>query len=70
MTTALLKKAFDRVSALPQHEQDAIATLIFDELSSEQQWDELFAKSQDKLSLLADEALVEYKNGETEPLDL
>jgi len=68
--TTLLKKAFDEVSKLPQSEQEAIAALILDEIASEQKWDELFAKSQDKLSQLADEALKEFKNGKTKPLDL
>jgi hypothetical protein len=68
--TTLLKKAFDKVSKLPQSEQEAIAALILDEIASEQKWDELFAKSQDKLSQLADEALEEFKKGKTKPLDL
>ncbi|MBE0426160.1 MAG: hypothetical protein IBX72_05895 [Nitrospirae bacterium] len=68
--TTLLKKAFDEVSKLPQSEQEAIAALILDEIASEQKWDELFAKSQDKLSQLADEALEEFKKGKTKPLDL
>lgn len=68
--TTLLKKAFDKVSRLPQSEQEAIAALILDEIASEQKWDELFAKSQDKLSQLADEALEEFKKGKTKPLDL
>jgi hypothetical protein len=68
--TTLLKKVFDEVSKLPQSEQEAIAALILDEIASEQKWDELFAKSQDKLSQLADEALKEFKKGKTKPLDL
>ncbi|GBE36650.1 hypothetical protein BMS3Bbin07_00799 [bacterium BMS3Bbin07] len=68
--TTLLKKAFDKVSRLPQSEQEAIAALILDEIASEQKWDDLFAKSQDKLSQLADEALEEFKKGKTKPLDL
>ncbi len=68
--TTLLKKVFDEVSKLPKSEQEAIAALILDEIASEQEWDELFTKSQDKLSQLADEALEEFKKGKTKPLNL
>jgi hypothetical protein len=34
----------------------------------EQQWDEAFANSQDQLAQLADEALAEYRQGNTQEL--
>ena len=40
------------------------------ELESERRWDELFARSQDMLARMADEARQEYRAGLTEPLDL
>jgi predicted Zn-dependent protease with MMP-like domain len=67
--TDLLKRAFDAVSQLPDDEQDAMAELLLAELASEKKWEERFAKSQDSLSLLAQEALDEHARGETEDLD-
>jgi hypothetical protein len=68
--TALLQKALSQVDALPPEEQDALASLILEEMKSEKRWDELFASSQGELSRLAQEAITEYKAGKTTPLDL
>ena len=54
--TNLLKKAFERVSALPEEEQDAMAGLILDELEDEPRWRDTFARSQDALARLAGQA--------------
>jgi hypothetical protein len=66
--TELLKKAFEKVSKLPESEQNAFARWLLDELTSEQRWDEAFANSEDLLSQLADEALVEHRKGKTKLL--
>jgi hypothetical protein len=63
--TKLLEEAFTKVSQLPEKEQDAVASLVLEELASEAKWDELFASSQDTLEALAQEALAEYGAGET-----
>jgi hypothetical protein len=68
--TQLLEKAVARVSTLPDREQDALASVLLDELESERRWDQLFASSQDLLGLMAREALAEYRAGEAAPLDL
>ena len=68
--TQLLEKAVARVSTLPDREQDALASVLLDELESERRWDQLFASSQDLLGLMAREALAEYRAGEAKPLDL
>ncbi len=68
--TKLLQKAFDTVSTLPDSAQDEVAAIILEELASEERWAAAFGKSQDKLTLLADEALEEFKRGETQALDL
>ena len=68
--TKLLEEAFSATSRLSEEEQDAIATLIMEELASERQWAEAFSKSQDELAKLAEEALEEFKKGKTEPWDL
>jgi hypothetical protein len=66
--TKLLEKALEEVAKLPPSEQDAVATILLEELASEQRWAGLFAKSQDKLAKLAEEAIAEYKAGSTKPL--
>jgi hypothetical protein len=67
--TELLEKAFSEASKLSAHDQDAIATLVLEELASEQRWDQAFAGSHDVLTQLAVEALDEHKQGRTETLD-
>jgi hypothetical protein len=65
MTTAL-KNIFSRINSLPAKEQDAIATLLKEELA----WQKSYDQSQKKLSSLAAEALGEYKKGKTQPMNL
>ncbi len=67
--TALLEKALNEAKALPAAEQDALASLILEEIKSENRWDELFAGSQSQLSKLAEIAITEYKSGKTISLD-
>ncbi len=66
--TRLLKKAMSEVEKLTGSEQDAVADLVLEELSSEQRWTELFAKSRNKLVKLADMALADHIEGRTKPL--
>jgi hypothetical protein len=54
--TQLLEQALAEVKKLPEPEQDAIATLILDELADERRWQESFARSQDQLARLAAKA--------------
>jgi len=51
--TQLLEQALTEVRKLPAQEQDAIASLILDELADERRWQESFARSQDQLAHLA-----------------
>ena len=67
--TLLLKKAFAKAQKLPNDEQDRIASLLLAEMESEKKWTAAFEKSQKELSLLAREALEEYKSGKTKPID-
>ena len=66
--TDLLKKAFEVVSRLPVDEQDAVAQWLLAELAAEQEWEERFAKTQDALSVLAQEASEEHQRDETKEL--
>lgn len=49
----MLEQALTEVRKLPEPEQDAIASLILDELADEPRWQASFAASQDKLARLA-----------------
>ena len=66
--TKLLEKAIQAAAKLPAEQQDALATLVLDEIASEKQWDEAFGKSQDVLAALAKEALEEHAAGKSTPL--
>jgi hypothetical protein len=66
--TQLLEKALREVAKLPAPEQDALATILLDELVSEQRWSKSFEKSQDVLARLSEDALAEHAVGKTKPL--
>ena len=67
--TALLAKAFEQATQLPDVEQNTLAKWLLDELQSEKRWSESFAESEDVLEKLADEALAAKRQGKTKPLD-
>ena len=67
--TELLEQAIAQLKALPTDKQDAIATLILEEIEDERRWDESFARSPDLLAKLAADAIVEYRAGKTQELD-
>ena len=64
--TDLLEQAIHQLKSLPASEQDAIATMILEELEDEHRWNESFASSPDLLAKLASEAMVEYREGKTQ----
>ena len=66
--TMLLEKAFDEAKKLSSNDQDALAAIIMEEMIAERKWDDAFARSEDKLASLADEALNEMHEGKTKPL--
>lgn len=61
--TERLEQAIAQLKTLPTEKQDAIATLILEELEEDQQWDESFARSPDLLAKLAAEAMAEHRSG-------
>ena len=67
--TEQLEQAIARLKTLPLDQQDAIATLILEELEDNQRWDDAFARSPDLLAKLAAEAMTEYRAGRTQELD-
>ena len=68
--TEQLKQAFDLASSLPASEQDALASILIEEMKSEARWQELFDQSGDLLDRMAEEAREEFKAGKTLPLDI
>ena len=68
----LMEQALAKARQLPEHDQEAIAAIILQEIESERRWDELFARpeSADLLSRMADEALAEAKAGRARRLDV
>jgi hypothetical protein len=67
--TKLLQQAIERLVALPEAEQDAVAARILAELEDDARWEESFAKSQDLLESMAEQALEEHRQGKTLPGD-
>jgi hypothetical protein len=68
--TQLLNSAFEKASLLNEIDQNIFARFILDEISSEKDWNTSFAQSENELSTMANEALYEYKNNQTEPLNI
>ncbi|MGO8703292.1 MAG: hypothetical protein ACLQVA_05690 [Candidatus Brocadiia bacterium] len=67
--TKMLERTFKKAASLPESDQDALAEWLLQELGSETRWQDLFSKSQDRLSKLAAEALEEHRLGKTKRLD-
>ncbi len=67
--TKLLEDAFKEAGQLPEEAQNEFARWLLAELSSERRWSELLEKSPEALSQLAEEALAEYRSGQTKALD-
>ena len=67
--STLLEKALEKAVALPQNEQDAIASQILASLADDDAWKSRFADKRDVLRRMAREALQEDEKGETLPLD-
>jgi hypothetical protein len=63
--TKLLERAISEISKLPEEEQDALASVIMEEMVAEKQWTGSFSNSQDLLAEMAEEAEKEYEAGET-----
>lgn len=67
--TKLLDQALRAVAELSDAEQDVLAAAILAEVTGEETWDRQFQSSADALERLADEALVEHRQGRSQPLD-
>jgi hypothetical protein len=67
--TQLLEKALQKMGALSEDEQNAIASQILETLEDEEAWRQKLMRHPAKLRQLAQEALEEHRRGETRPLD-
>ena len=67
--TTLLKEVLAKLGKLSPERQNELAALLLAEMEADERWDELFAKSQDDLETMADEALDEHARGETRQMD-
>ena len=68
--TQLLERALEEVRKLSATDQDAIASLILEEIQDEQLWDETFARSQDKLARMAAKAREDIRAGRVRNLEI
>ncbi len=68
--TPLLQQAIAEVQKLSSSEQDAIASIILEELADEQLWEETFARSQDQLARLAAKVREDIKEGRIKKIGL
>ena len=67
--TNLLECAVEKAKKLPDIEQNAVAMFILEELEDKMRWEKVFARSQDILVNLAQEAMAEDRAGKTKELD-
>jgi len=66
----LLESAFEKISKLPEIEQNIYAKFILSEMESELRWEGAFAESEDLLEDMANDALEEFESKRTEILDI
>ena len=59
--TKLLNSAFEKISKLPDIEQNIFTRCIINEIESENEWEKKFSNSEDLLSNLANTALNDFK---------
>jgi hypothetical protein len=64
-----LRRVFEAASDLDHDGQEWLAWAIFELIKSEREWDESFAGSRDRLRLLADAALHDYREKRTKRLE-
>ncbi len=66
---ALLDKAIEEARKLPPEEQGTLAAIILEEIADEARWAKTFAEMQELIDGLAEEALEEFRAGQTESMD-
>jgi hypothetical protein len=69
VVTELLEQAPSHLKTLPVSKQDAITSMILEELEDDRRWDKVFVASPDILAKLAATAMSEHRAGKTQELD-
>lgn len=67
--TQALSAAIASAAKLPPEEQDALAAILLEEISSEERWSSLLETSQNLLEELAGEAIRDFNAGRIQPLE-
>jgi hypothetical protein len=62
-------KRIAKLKTLSASEQDALASMILEELEDDMRWDKAFSRSPGALAKLAAPAMAEYHAGKTQELD-
>ncbi len=65
----MLQRAFSEAAKLPEDTQEAIASLLMEEIAAERGWDERFANTQDLLGELVRQAREDVARGDVLPYD-
>lgn len=68
--TQLMARVIEEVRKLSPADQDAIASIILEELQDDARWDETFSRSQDKLARMAAKAREDIRAGKTRDLEI
>jgi hypothetical protein len=61
--TKLLERAICEANKLPSKDQDALASILLEEMEDDAAWEQKFAKSQCQLSRLAEKVRADIQQG-------
>lgn len=64
-----LQDAFNHIQGLPPQQQEEFAAFILEELKAEERWQSALSRGSDRLAAMAEEALGDYRRGETKPFE-
>jgi hypothetical protein len=67
--TQALSAAIATAAKLPEEERDALASILLEEMESEERWRSLFADSQNLLEQMANQAMQDFQAGRVETID-
>jgi hypothetical protein len=65
---ASLEEAFQKAASLPEDQQEALASILLEEMAAESKWQNSFARSAPRLDEIARQALEEDAGEATEDL--
>jgi hypothetical protein len=67
--TRLLEQAIERLRAVPEAQQDQLASFLLNELEEEERWTQSTAQHEGALGRLIQDVLDDDRLGKCEPLD-